>query len=223
VSDDLNEDPWRRAESGLHRDPVVVADLEGPATSEAMLSPYSGHLASDDDLAAAGGPIPGGTSRVTDDLAAELAAHAPRRLWNRATIYLGAAVLLVGGFIGGVQVQKNYGTVATPASTGRPNFAGAGGNFGSGGLTGQTGTGTGSTGTTAAAATTGKVKLVDGTTVYVETSTGDLVTVKTGAQTKVTTSTTTPLKSLVAGDAVTVQGSTASDGTVTATSVTKSK
>jgi hypothetical protein len=228
VSDDLNEDPWRPAESGLHRDPVVVADLGGPATSGALLSPYSGHLASGDDLAAAGGPIPDSTPRVTDDLAAELASHAPRRLWNRATVYLSAAVLLVGGFIGGVQVQKNYGTVPTAASSGRPNFAGAnganaGGYFGGGGLGGQTGSGTGGTGTSAAAATTGKVKLVDGTTVYVETSTGDVVTVKTGAQTKVTTSTTTPLTGLAAGDSITVQGSTASDGTVTATSVTKSK
>jgi hypothetical protein len=226
VSDDLREDPWRRAESGLHRDPVAVADLEGPATSEAELSPYPQHLTSDNDLTVAGDPTPDGASRVTDDLAAELAAHAPRRMWNRATVYLGAAALVVAGFLGGIQVQKNYGTVATTTpATNRAGLGGAngGGYFGGGGLAGQAGSGTGATGTSAAAATTGKVKLVDGTTVYVETSTGDVVTVKTGAQTKVTTSTTTPLKSLAAGDSITVQGSTASDGTVTATSVTKSK
>jgi hypothetical protein len=227
VSGDLPDDPWRRGELGRHGDPVAVADPSEVATSEGLLSPYPQRLTSDEGLVVADGSTSEGASVVTDDLAAELAAHAPRRLWNKATVYLGAGALVVAGFLGGVQVQKNYGTAATTTTApgaGRAGFAGnaaANGYFG-----GQAGTGTGAagaTGTAAAAATTGKVKLVDGTTVYVETSTGDVVTVKTGAQTQVKTSTTTTLKNLAAGDTVTIQGATGSDGTVTATTVTKDK
>jgi hypothetical protein len=86
---------------------------------------------------------------------------------------------------------------------------------------GQTQSGAGSS--AAATPTTGKVKLVDGTTVYVETSSGDVVTVRTNGQTKVQAATGSSLNDLAVGDSVTVQGQSSGEGTVTATTVTESK
>ncbi|GID91855.1 hypothetical protein Adi01nite_12670 [Amorphoplanes digitatis] len=160
-----------------------------------------------------------------DDLAAELARAAPRRWWNRGTLVLGATALLLAGFLGGLQVQRHYGTSAT-AATGRPNGGtGTGGARAGGyGFPGGTGGLPGGAAPTAAAAagpTTGKVKLVDGTTIYVETADGTVVTVRTGGDTAVRTAKPGKIKDVKAGDTVSVQGATAADGTVTATAVTK--
>ncbi|WP_433385470.1 hypothetical protein ACQPZX_28635 [Actinoplanes sp. CA-142083] len=166
-----------------------------------------------------------------DGLAQELAKAAPKKWWNKATVVLGAVVLLVGGFVGGLQAQKQWGTSSTGggnraasgfpgAGTGR--YGGGSGAYGfPGGLPGG-GTSTGQQGgaTTAAAGTTGTVKLVDGTTIYVQTPDGNVVTVKTDGKTKVATAKTGKVADVKAGQSITVQGATGSDGTVTATSVT---
>jgi hypothetical protein len=68
-----------------------------------------------------------------------------------------------------------------------------------------------------AATTTGTVKLVDGSTLYVQTADGAVVT---GPDTTVGTLTPKALKDLAAGAAVTVTGAAAADGTVAATTVT---
>ncbi|MEV4507664.1 hypothetical protein AB0K00_01725 [Dactylosporangium sp. NPDC049525] len=159
---------------------------------------------------------------LDDDLNERISKAAPRRLANRATYVLAALALLVAGFVGGAQVQKSYGTA--PAATGAPGvnpaalasqFAGRGGQGGLPG--GNTGTG-GQTGTRGGI--TGTVKLVDGTTVYVETADGQTLIVKTSGTT--TVSAPGALKDLTAGSSVTVVGQNA-DGTVTATSITKTK
>jgi hypothetical protein len=159
---------------------------------------------------------------LDDDLNERISKAAPRRLANRATYVLAGLALLVVGFVGGAQVQKSYGTA--PAATGAPGganpaafasqFAGRGGQFPGG----NTGTGTGQTG--ARGGITGTVKLVDGTTVYVETADGQTLIVKTSGTT--TVSAPGALKDLTAGSSVTIVGQNA-DGTVTATSITKTK
>lgn len=180
-----------------------------------------------------------------DGLAEELAHAAPKRWWNRGTVVLAGLVLLAGGFVGGLQAQKHWGTASTasgfPAGfnaggagagrygggAGRTGGAGAygGGGFGQG--TGGTGQGTGQSGAAtapaAAAGTTGTVKLVDGSTIYVQTSDGNVVTVNTNGKTTVSAAAKSTIKSIKAGQTVTVQGAAGSDGTVTATSVTTSK
>ena len=155
-----------------------------------------------------------------DGLAGELARAAPRRWWNRGTLVLGAVALLLGGFLGGLQVQKHYGTGTTEA-TGRAGagarpggFPGAG-SFGGGAPTAAA--------TAAAGPTTGKVKLVNGTTIYVETADGEVVTVRTGGDTSVLSATKGKLKDVKAGDTVSVQGTADAEGTVTATTVTESR
>src|SRR5207248_10869555 len=96
-----------------------------------------------------------------DDLTEQLAARAPRRLANRATVVLAGLVLVIGGFVAGAQVEKNFGRMpsATPTAlpTGAGRFAGGAGGAGGGAAPSPTGGG----------ATTGTVKFVDGTTVYI--------------------------------------------------------
>ncbi|GAB2603709.1 hypothetical protein Aab01nite_47900 [Paractinoplanes abujensis] len=159
-----------------------------------------------------------------DDFAAELARAAPRRWWNRGTLVLAGTVLLVGGFAGGLQAQKQWGSADTPTAAAR-GFGGGQDRAGYGGQApgGQAPGGPAPGGASAAAATTGKVKLVNGTTIYVETSDGQVVTVKTDARTSVATATKGKVSDVKAGQSVTIQGSTGSDGSVTATSVTATK
>ncbi|GAA3449098.1 hypothetical protein [Dactylosporangium matsuzakiense] len=160
---------------------------------------------------------------LDDDLNERIAKAAPRRLANRATYALAGLALLVVGFVGGAQVQKSYGTAPAATGPGGANpaalasaFAGRnGGGAGQFGGGGQGGPGTGTRG-----GVTGTVKLVDGTTVYVETADGQTVIVKTSDKT--TVALPGALKDLAAGSTVTVQGQQA-DGSVTATSITKTK
>jgi hypothetical protein len=161
-----------------------------------------------------------------DGLATELAKAAPRTWWNRGTLVLGALAVLLGGFLGGVQVQKNWGATATTASNGRAGFnAQNRGTGAAGGYPGFTGggqrTGAAPTASAAAAAgTTGTVQLVDGDTIYLKTADGTVVTVKTSGKTAVRTSTKGTLKDVRSGDTVTVQGTPDAAGDVTATTVT---
>ncbi len=201
----MTEDRWRRPEPGpRHGERVAVADS---AADTAPLPAYQ------DDMSVVGDH---------GDLAAELASAAPRRWWNKATLALGAAALLVGGFVAGAQVQQAYGQPSTPTGVRPTGGAGLFGGNAGGNLGGGRQPGAGST-TAAAATTTGKVKLVDGTTVYVETSSGDVITVRTNGQTRVESSSPGSLKDLAAGDSVSVQGPSSGDGTVTATTVTETK
>jgi hypothetical protein len=173
-----------------------------------------------------------------DGLAEELAHAAPKRWWNRGTVVLAALVLLGGGFVGGLQVQKHWGTASSssgfPAGfgaggagrygggTGRGAGAYGGGAFGGGGFT-PGGSASGGNAPAASSGTTGTVKLVDGTTIYVQTQDGNLVTVNTNGKTTVSAASKSTVKSIKAGQKVTVQGATGSDGSVTATSVTTQK
>lgn len=172
------------------------------------------------DAAAAGA----NTDEPMDDLMTGLAkARRKGPLLNRVTGTLLGLVLLVGGFLAGVQVQQDYGTSTTgaDAGAGRPNGFPAGGQM-PGGFPGGQGTGSGTTQDTAGQAVTGKVKLVDGTTVYIETADGEVVTVKTSDTTTVQTATKTELAKIAAGTEVTVQA-TAQNDTLTATSIIAAK
>lgn len=167
---------------------------------------------------------PGHTPGYDGDLAAALATAAPRRWHNKTTLVLAALLFLVGGLLGGIEVQKRWGATADgaknrtdlPAGRGSGRFPGAAGP--------PTGAGPGGdTPSAAAAGATGTVKLVDGATVYVQTADGSVVTVRTNAETTVRASQRSALTDLKAGDAVTVQGAADAEGTVTATTVTSEK
>ncbi|WP_183219357.1 hypothetical protein [Actinoplanes campanulatus] len=153
-----------------------------------------------------------------EGLSAELAAAAPRKWWNKGTVGLGVAALLLGGFLGGVQAQKQWGPSSAATAGGFPS--GGGGMRGGGGF-GQQPQST--TSEAATSGTTGKVKLVNGKTIYVETEDGTVVTVKTDGSTTISTASKGKLSDVKAGQSVTVQGEAADDGTVTAKSVTATK
>ena len=161
------------------------------------------------------------TSPFDGDLAEELAAAPrPRRRPPSVTVLLGAGVLIVAGFAGGVQADRHWGAQKpSDASSVINQFAAArgGGQRGQGfgpGAGARPGTGTARD----ANATTGTVKLVDGDIIYVQTATG-VVRVKTNGSTKVTVAKKAAPKDLKAGSTVVVQGTPGQDGTVTATSV----
>jgi len=126
-----------------------------------------------------------------------------------------AVVLVAAGFWGGAELEKNRGSSNSPASlasrfrsaAGTGSTPGSGFPFGGGGLGGSS------------AAATGTLSVVAGNTLYVLTSTGSLVKVTLTKSTTITRNADTTAVDLRPGDTVTVQGATASNGDVAATSI----
>jgi hypothetical protein len=168
-----------------------------------------------------------------DGLTAALARR-PRAKLPSLTVVLVVVVVASAGFIGGIMVGKHYGSSgsgglasrfgAFAAAAGASSSAGTGSGTrtGLGGAGGGLGGAGGSAGGFAGGnATIGTIKLVDGSTVYVQTTAGDIVQVSTSAGTKVTASSTVPVKNLQPGETVIVQGSKNSSGGVSATSISQ--
>ena len=153
----------------------------------------------------------------------------PRAKLPSLTVILVVVVVASAGFIGGIVVGKHYGSSGSGSLTSRFGaYAAAGANAsassGTGSRTGLSGAGGGFGGAGGFAggnATVGTIKLIDGSTVYVQTSAGDIVQVSTSAGTKVTASSTVPVKDLQPGEAVIVEGSKNSSGGVSATSISQ--
>jgi hypothetical protein len=174
-------------------------------------------------------------SAARDDLGAALAKR-PRARIPSLTLLLVVLLVAGGGFIGGELVGKHNAGTGGGLSALRSEFAGAragaspGASTGTGtGGTGGTGTGRGGFGGggflgagSSGSATIGSVKLVDGSILYVETESGSIVQVSTSAATKVTISSTGTVKDLQPGDEVIVSGTTKSNGTVSATTISQS-
>jgi hypothetical protein len=214
VRNDVNSDDDRGTRPD---DTAVLAPVTDPPGAAA---PSNG--AHPDDGRADGDPDQEqGRADVDDGLAAALAAAAPGRWWNRGTVVLGAVLLLLGGFLAGVQVQQTWGhTTGAKSRTGAGQQAGRAGGPRGGFPTGAAGV---PGAASAPRSTTGTVKLIDGTTVYLQTADGTVVTVRTGGDTVVSTARAGSLKDLEAGDTVSVQGGVGADGTVTATNLTARK
>ncbi|MEO3784977.1 hypothetical protein ABGB12_16690 [Actinocorallia sp. B10E7] len=144
------------------------------------------------------------------DLNTELKA-APKRRRPGPTTVLVAGVIAVAGFIGGIQAHKTWGA---EESGGAPTAAGGGQN----GQRSQSGQGPGGS---FGGMTSGTVAEVKDGVIYVKTSDGKTVQVKTSGDTKITLSEEGSAKDLKSGASVVVQGETADDGTVTASTVTE--
>jgi hypothetical protein len=198
--------------AGRHMDDTV-ADL-----------PLNGSVREMDGYDAPAGDVDLSADPFDDNLADELAARQPVRLTSRTMLALGGAVLIIGGFLGGVLVQKNVGTASTSGlAAGAANAANGRGGLGGAGGGGQAPTGQAGAGTGTGNATTGTVKVVDGTTIYLTTASGQVITVKTSSSTTVGVQQSGTLKDLPAGATVTVQGTADADGVITATQVTSQK
>jgi hypothetical protein len=184
-----------------------------------LLDELSSPLDDDDDLDVLSSPLGN-----DDDLDAVLTRRSRAKLPS-LTLVLAALVVASAGFLGGIVVGKHYGGSGSgsPASAFSRFAAGASATAGtrSSSGAGLGGPGGGSGGFAAGNATIGTIKLIDGGTVYVQTSGGDIVQVSTSAGTKVTASSTVPVKDLQPGETVIVQGSKNSRGGVTATSISQ--
>jgi hypothetical protein len=149
-----------------------------------------------------------------------------RKLLTPITGGLLAVVLVAGGFIGGVQVQKHQGngTNGGGARNGLPAaFAArlaAGGGGQAPGAAGGTGTSTARSGGGSGGATAGTVANIKGSTLSVTSADGTTVKVKTNDNSKVTRNTAGSVANVHPGDTVVIQGNTASSGTMTASSIT---
>ncbi|MGD0455253.1 MAG: hypothetical protein ABSB69_16830 [Solirubrobacteraceae bacterium] len=154
----------------------------------------------------------------------ELPARPRRRLLTPIPLALLGVLLIAGGFIAGVQVQKGQ---TSTASTGGASaslasrFAALGGGTSG---TGKTPTGAAAggfpgAGTGAGRPTSGTVAYLDGNTLYVTNSEGNTVKVKTSPSTSVTKTVKTKLKGIYPGETVTVTGAIGSNGTVSAESI----
>ncbi|HEX7307357.1 hypothetical protein [Lentzea sp.] len=135
--------------------------------------------------------------------------------FGKTTVVLGVAALAIVAFVGGVFVQKSFGSTQTPTrqnAAGR-QFPGGNGTPPSGAQqrpNGGFGRGT-----------VGTVDHVDGTTVYVKTQNGQVVKVSTSDSTKVEITSEGKLTDLKAGQQVVVQGQAGQDGTVNGQTITQ--
>ncbi|MFY1594812.1 DUF5666 domain-containing protein [Micromonospora sp. WMMD737] len=154
---------------------------------------------------------------MTTDLDTALAAG-PRPWRNRATPWLMAALLVVGGFAGGAQAQQTYGPDSGPAPAGRG--AAVDGPAGGARGGGARGGGPASPAATGTPATTGTVTDIDGDTMKIRRESGEVVTVQTDDRTQVRLP--GALKNLRTGDTVVVTGNMRSNG-IEAATITQQK
>ena len=137
----------------------------------------------------------------------------PRRHLGALTGTLLAALLAAGTFAGGVLAQKSHDRgLLAGATVGRAGRAAA---FAGGGF-GGAGSGTAATGPVVI----GTVVSSTATSLVVKNFAGRTVTVSLGEGTAVTRSTAVAPAALRPGTAVSITGTTAPDGSVTATAVT---
>ena len=190
----------------------LFGELSSPLDDNDDLGELSNPLDDDDDLDVLSNPLGN-----DDDLAAVLTRR-PRAKLPSLTLVLAALVVASAGFLGGIVVGKHYGSSgsSSAASAFRRFAAGASATAGSG-----PGVGGGGGGFAAGNATIGTIKLIDGSTVYVQTSGDDIVQVATSAGTRVTASSTVRVKDLQPGETVIVEGSKNSTGGVTAASISQ--
>ena len=172
------------------------------------------------------------SSPLDDDDAAltTVLTRRPRAKLPSMTLILAAIVVASAGFLGGALVGKHYGSSSSGnlAAAFRGLAARASSSASAGSGAGGTGTGAGGSGTGGRGglfgggnATIGTIKLIDGATVYVQTTAGDIVQVATSAGTRVTVSSTVPVKDLQPGETVIVQGSKNPSGAIAATSISQ--
>lgn len=146
-----------------------------------------------------------------------------RRLLTPVTVGLGAVVVGAAGFWGGVEAQKNEQPSATAGGAGGFPGAMAARGGAQGGRGSATAPGVGGPGAAADGSgetpTIGTVANTKGMTIYVTTTDGSTVRVRTKKATEVTRTADSVPRSVRPGDTVVVTGTKNDDGTVTAASV----
>jgi hypothetical protein len=144
---------------------------------------------------------------LDDEVEPGLPPRPRRRLLNRWTAGLGVILIAALGFIGGVLVQKGQGS-STSGQGQAAGFPGGGFRQAAGG------------GGAAGGLTIGTISDKHGPFVYVKTSDGTVIKVRTTANSKITRTATSSRRRLHPGDTVIVQGATSSSGVVRAMRIT---
>jgi hypothetical protein len=170
------------------------------------------------------GPAPHGATIDDDD--ADFAELPPKRGVPRITKLLLVGILIAAAFGGGVMIQKNFGASSASSPSGFPTFANgipAGFPTGAGGGGGGAGNGGSGQGSTAASGpvVVGTVVSISGEDVTVKDLGGATHVVHVTATTGLATAGVDWATSLKPGSTVSVNGSKADDGSVTATTVTQ--
>jgi hypothetical protein len=150
----------------------------------------------------------------------ELPARPRRRLLTPATGGLIAALLIAGGFLAGVIVEK--GQASSTGSAGGSGASAAGARFarlGGAGTGAAPAAGGGPGGAGGGSATIGQVSFIQGTTLYVRDTQGNTVKVTTSPASTVTKSVKASTKSIHPGETVIVTGSAGKGGVVSAESI----
>jgi hypothetical protein len=143
----------------------------------------------------------------------------------RVTAILGIGLLAAATFLAGIEAQKQWGG----SSTSNNRFGGRAAAFGAGAGAGTGGAGAGTTtgapgaggfgGRAGGGFTTGTVKLVQGSTIFITTTNGNTVKVSVPSSTAITKSVMTKLSGVHPGDTVTAVGAASSDGVIKATTI----
>jgi hypothetical protein len=146
-----------------------------------------------------------------------------RRGLRPLTAVLAAVVLVGAGFLGGIQIQKHYGSSSSGSGSGAAaaiaarfraaRGAGAGGgasSFFGGGASGATG----------GSQEIGQVSLIKGSTLYLADFLGNTIKVQIPAGVTVSETTHTTVRGIHPGDTVTAQVTRLRNGSYKATSVT---
>ena len=153
----------------------------------------------------------------------ELPRRRRARMLTPLTVLLMLALFAACGFVGGVLVEKQQQATATvvgAAASVRGGAGATGASGATGGFGGRLGSRLG--GGTASGATIGTVTNIDGRKLFVTTAAGTMVEVLTTPESKVTKSVSVGSNSVRPGDSVVVSGIKASNGTVTASSLSDS-
>jgi len=152
----------------------------------------------------------------------ELPARPRRRLLSPAPLALLAALLTACGFIGGVLVEKGQTSSSSSAGAGSglasrlAALRGRGAGATASGAVAGGGSGAGGGGQRP---TAGQVAYIDGSTLYVTNAEGNTVKVATSAATSVNKTVKTSVHAIHPGETVTVTGSSAASGAISAESI----
>jgi len=169
--------------------------------------------------------VPEGTapqSAMTDTDDADFAELPPKRRVPVLTKGLIVGILMVVAFGGGVMIQKQHDASSASASSGFPSFAGgipAGAGAGGGGA--SNGGASGGSSAASGPVVVGTVVGVAGNDVTVKDLGGSTHVVHVSATTGLATTSVTWSTSLKPGTTVSINGTKADDGTITATTVTQ--
>jgi hypothetical protein len=142
------------------------------------------------------------------------------RLMGKLSWTLLALLVAAAGFAAGASLKNPAPASPNATASGAARaFAGFGTANGAGG--GRLGGGTAGSTPAASDATVGQVKLIDGENVYVQTSAGVVVKIATSPTTAIEISNPGALSDVHVGDTLSATGSAGADGTVAATSISR--